>query len=116
MAETFWTETVDVYLYHFDEPFSHARHYIGSAKNVMERLAEHITGQGSKLMAAVVEAGIGFQIARTWKNVPRFHEAVLHRRNASPSICPICSGNGALNRGIYVPGKSIKPAARRRGK
>ena len=33
-----------VYLIHFDEPFQHARHYLGYTKNLDTRLAAHRAG------------------------------------------------------------------------
>jgi predicted GIY-YIG superfamily endonuclease len=36
-----------VYLLHFDQPYKHARHYVGwTARNVKRRLAEHEAGRG----------------------------------------------------------------------
>jgi hypothetical protein len=59
------TETV--YLLHLERPFRHARHYLGSALHLDARLAEHARGGGSRLLAHVVAAGIGWQLARTWR-------------------------------------------------
>ena len=39
-----------VYLLHFDQPYKHARHYVGwTARNVRCRLAEHAAGRGARL-------------------------------------------------------------------
>ena len=53
-----------VYLLHFDRPLAHARHYIGIALDgdPHRRLAEHLAGQGSLLVRAVVAAGIGVDL------------------------------------------------------
>ena len=59
--------TGTVYLLHFDQPYKHARHYVGwTARNVKRRLAEHEAGRGARLLAVVREAGIGWQLARLW--------------------------------------------------
>ena len=42
-----------VYLLHFDQPYKHARHYVGWASNVKRRLAEHEAGRGARLLAVV---------------------------------------------------------------
>jgi hypothetical protein len=54
------------------------------------RIAEHRAGQGSRLLAAVAAAGIGFTVARTWPG-GRELERRLKRRHNSPRLCPICS-------------------------
>ena len=48
-----------VYLLHFDQPYKHARHYIGWAVNLTARLAAHERGYGARLLAVVRDAGIG---------------------------------------------------------
>ena len=47
-----------VYLIHFDEPFQHARHYLGYTKNLDTRLAAHRAGSGARLMKVISEQGI----------------------------------------------------------
>lgn len=81
-----------VYLLHFAEPYKHARHYIGFAdgKELDRRLAEHARGEGSKLMAAVVQARIGWIVARTWAG-DRLTERSLKGRGGAARICPICT-------------------------
>lgn len=54
-----------VYLLHFNQPYQHAKHYLGSADDVERRLAEHAKGQGARLMEVITQAGIGFTLART---------------------------------------------------
>lgn len=78
-----------VYLIHFDRPLCHARHYIGWAAQLDRRLAHHAGGTGSKLMAAVARAGIGWQVARTWPG-DRFFERRLKNRKNAARLCPIC--------------------------
>jgi predicted GIY-YIG superfamily endonuclease len=55
-----------VYLLHFERKLHHARHYLGYARDLDRRLQEHQAGQGARLMEVVVEAGIPWQLARTW--------------------------------------------------
>jgi hypothetical protein len=49
-------KTKTVYLIHFDEPYKHARHYVGSAVSLDARLEEHRRGSGSRLMAVIAAA------------------------------------------------------------
>ena len=80
-----------VYLLHFDSRYVHAGHYIGFTTDLEARLVEHQTGRGARLMEVVVNAGRSFVLARTWPNTDRMFERKLHRRKASPRLCPLCS-------------------------
>ena len=83
-----------VYLLCFDKKFHHAKHYIGYAENQRTfeaRMKHHAKGQGSKLMAAVSKAGIGFCVARTWPNGDRNFERKLKNRKKSSELCPHCT-------------------------
>ncbi len=80
-----------VYLLHFNQPYRHARHYIGftEEENLEERLAWHKKGNGARLLHVIKEAGISFQLARTWDG-ERDLEHRLKKRKNSKSLCPIC--------------------------
>lgn len=78
-----------VYLIHFDRPYKHARHYLGSAKDLNARLAEHRAGHGARLIQVIQEAGIGWRVARTWEG-GRLLECCLKARKNSPHLCPLC--------------------------
>jgi hypothetical protein len=84
-----------VYLHHFASPFKHARHYVGFTTQLDRRIEEHRTGQGTRLVAVVRDAGIPFVVARTWPRVDRHFERRLHRAKNTPKGCPICSGRKA---------------------
>jgi hypothetical protein len=51
-------------------------------------------GRGAKLMKAIVEAGITFELVRLWKTETweeaRELERKLKARHDGPSLCPIC--------------------------
>lgn len=87
-----------IYLLHFDRKYKHAGHYLGSTDQPLEaRLKEHRTGRGARLMEVVTEAGIGFELARTWKG-SRKDERRLKNRGGASRLCPLCqssSGKGA---------------------
>ena len=42
-----------VYLLHFATPFKHARHYVGYTTDLEQRIEEHRTGRGARLLAVV---------------------------------------------------------------
>lgn len=89
-----------VYLLHFDQPYHHARHYLGSANDLEERLRQHQAGTGARLTQVIREHEIGFILARTLRpaqgklwNGGRDEERTLKRRHNSPKLCPICMGS-----------------------
>jgi hypothetical protein len=82
-----------VYLIHFDTPLQHAHHYIGFVERpdgLEERMRQHRTGQGSRLMAAVSAAGIGWRVVRTWAQAGRTFERQLKERKNASRLCPVC--------------------------
>lgn len=79
-----------VYLIHFDDPYYHAQHYLGSTKNLEDRLAAHRAGRGARLMEVITDAGISWRLVRTWKG-GRQLERQLKRRCNGRRLCPICN-------------------------
>ncbi len=85
-----------VYLLHFDEPYRHARHYLGYARDLERRLGEHRAGRGARLIEVITNVGIGFVVARTWEG-DRGLEGALKKRKASPRLCPICRATESID-------------------
>jgi len=81
--------TGQVYLLHLDRPYKHARHYMGWAHDLDARLARHRSGNGARLIAVAAQAGIGWQLARTWPG-DRTLERRLKKRKNAPRLCPVC--------------------------
>jgi predicted GIY-YIG superfamily endonuclease len=56
------------YLLHFEAPIAPGRHtcqhYIGSAKRLRVRIAEHRAGRGARLTQVALERGIAFTVGR----------------------------------------------------
>ena len=108
-----------VYLLHFDQPYRHARHYVGWASNVKRRLAEHEAGRGARLLAVVRAAGIGWQLARLWPG-SRARERQIKRQGGHARHCPLC---GVTPRRVPVNARRVavpepdhrRAEARRRG-
>jgi predicted GIY-YIG superfamily endonuclease len=81
-----------VYLLHFDRRYRHAGHYTGwteSSGSLTARLARHASGDGARLLAVVHEAGISWQVARTWPG-SRARERQLKRQGGAARHCPLC--------------------------
>lgn len=82
-----------VYLICFHEKYYHAKHYIGFARNgVDKRIERHRKGQGARLLRALVLAGIGFDVVRVWDDVDRHFERKLKKRKNAKHFCPNCGG------------------------
>jgi predicted GIY-YIG superfamily endonuclease len=81
-----------IYLLHFARPYRHARHYLGFAEDLEQRLAQHRAGRGARLVQVVLGAGIGFEVARTWEGDRRLERRLKNQRNAPARLCPICRG------------------------
>lgn len=80
-----------VYLIHFQTPYKHARHYLGSSNDVLARCEEHRNGSGARLMQVVEDAKIPWQVVRLWPG-GRKEEKQLKLQKNSPRLCPICNG------------------------
>lgn len=82
-----------VYLIHFESKLHHAQHYIGFCQSAFfQRMHQHATNQGAKLLAAVNRHGIRWYVARIWYNGDRSFERQLKNRKNAPCICPVCRG------------------------
>ena len=79
-----------VYLIHFDQPYRHARHYLGFSNDPIKRLDAHRASRGARLMQVVNAAGITWQCVRTW-NGSRQDERRLKKYKAARLLCPLCS-------------------------
>lgn len=78
-----------VYLIHFDQPYQHARHYLGWTEDITARLTAHAAGRGSRLMAVIKAAEIQWQLARTWPGT-RARERQIKRQGGASRVCPLC--------------------------
>lgn len=79
-----------VYLLHLAQPFDHAQHYIGWARDLTGRLKHHKRGTGAAFLRAVNEAGIEYNVVKTWSGVDRHFERKLKNRRNARLLCPIC--------------------------
>ena len=89
-----------VYLYHIEPPYKHARHYLGSAKDIMTRADEHAksNGKSTPLLRAAHKAGRQILLVRVisceTETAARLLEAKFKKRHESPKFCPICQNGG----------------------
>ncbi len=86
-----------IYLIHFSEAYKHARHYIGLTDDLEARLSAHASGQGARLMEVITNAGIKWEVARTWSGNRKL-ERKLKNRKHTPRLCPVCAGDAAYRR------------------
>ena len=79
-----------VYVLHFDRPFQHARHYLGSCQDLERRLTQHGKGRGARLLEVVSQHGITWKLVRTWPGgKPR--ERQLKKQGGRRRLCPLCT-------------------------
>jgi predicted GIY-YIG superfamily endonuclease len=82
-----------VYLIHFEKKFKHAQHYIGFAVSesaFKRRMKKHRSGLGANLLKHVNEAGINWEVVRTWPDGDRNFERRLKNMKKSQDYCPEC--------------------------
>src|SRR5689334_1281356 len=84
--------TGTVYLLHFSAAFKHAKHYVGFTTDLESRLDAHSKGSGARLLEVVAEAGISFELARTWDGT-RQTERQIKRHGGATRLCPVCNPN-----------------------
>jgi predicted GIY-YIG superfamily endonuclease len=78
-----------IYLLHFSEAYKHAKHYLGFSEDLAKRLDAHSKGQGARLTQVILQAGLSFELARTWEGT-RKDERRIKKQKCSPRLCPIC--------------------------
>jgi len=93
-----------VYLLHFARPYQHARHYLGYADNLEQRLARHRAGSGARLLAVIAAAGIDWRLVRTWPGT-RTLERRLKGRHSGVRVCPLCR---SVARQATAPGAALQ--------
>lgn len=93
-----------VYLIHFNEKIGNstnakgmAQHYTGSTNDLQARLREHAAGAGAKLMAAVVERGIGWELVATWEGGYDLEKQIKLSHNGTRR-CPRCAQQRLLEK------------------
>src|SRR4051794_35429847 len=97
-----------VYLAHFSTNLSHARHYLGFATDLAQRMAQHRAGTGARLMEVIKQAGIGWKLVRVWPGDRGLERRLKRRKNTPPRLCPLCGGEVAYE---AVDEREFLPAA-----
>lgn len=85
------------YLIHFEQPvFSHNHdlygddfHYIGTTRNLSERLEKHWTGEGAAQTRLAFELNIPFYLGNVWTGGRDFERCLQVAKDASV-YCLIC--------------------------
>ncbi len=83
---------MSVYILHLATPLEHARHYVGWALHVEERLAHHRDGTGARMLQVCNERGIAYELARVFDGADRIFERKLKNTHSTADYCPICAG------------------------
>lgn len=91
-----------VYIIHFDEHLSHARHYTGSSANLPARIDSHARGFAARLTTVIRELGIGWTLAAVYVRKPtcqltirKLERQVKNQKNIR-RFCPLCAGGNLI--------------------
>jgi len=86
-----------VYILHFEEPYYHARHYVGYTEDTGRRFKEHFNchSSGSPLIQAALEAGIKITVSRIYFDGGRELERKIKKSHHTHRFCPICKEEAA---------------------
>lgn len=79
-----------LYVIHFEYPYKHARHYLGSTYNLDARVARHEAGNGARLMQVVKENNIPYRVHVI--GVGDKYEEHRLKSHSSSRYCPECEG------------------------
>lgn len=96
-----WSNGV-IYLIHFEKKFGHAQHYLGYASDFEKRMERHRKGRGSVLIDHIQDAGIKWEVVRTWTPASPEVEAELKRWHNNRRLCPKCMGQLAYERAEHM--------------
>ena len=83
-------QTGVIYMLHFDQPYKHAKHYVGWTADLLDRLDTHAKGHGARLVAVIWQAGIGFTLIRICEGT-RHTERAIKNEGGAPRFCPACT-------------------------
>lgn len=82
---------MSVYLLHLERPLAgRARHYVGYAEHVEQRLKHHRQGTGARMLAVCNERGIAYHLARVWEGAGKAFERRLKQTHNTARYCPLC--------------------------
>jgi predicted GIY-YIG superfamily endonuclease len=85
---------VFVYILHFDDPLSHAQHYVGMTGNLRQRLEAHAAGSGARLTRVLTDRdkpwSLGGLFQTTSTNARRVEKELKDTKNVM-RFCDICN-------------------------
>ena len=95
-----------IYMLHFDQPYKHAKHYVGHwTDDLLDRLDTHARGHGARLVAVIWHAGIGFTLVRIREGT-RHTERAIKNAGGAVRYCPACTPIRATAAGQRCPATS----------
>lgn len=95
-----------VYALRFDPPYHHATAYLGSTGNLMQRLQQHMVGEGNGLVKAAIDQGHRCEvICLTLRNTKdaRQIESRLKRWHSNRKAIEFMERHGAISITSHFP-------------
>ena len=92
-----------IYMLHFDQPYKHARHYVGWTDDLLDRLDTHARGHGARLVAVIGTPGS----ASPWSasaRAPAASNAPSRTQAEQVRYCPACTPHPRNGRWSAMPG------------
>ena len=91
--------TGEVYILHLDSPLAHARHYVGWARRLEQRIEHHHQGTGARLLQVCNERGISYRLATHFPGTRRDERRLKNQKNTA-RYCPVCNDNPYPLKGV----------------
>jgi hypothetical protein len=87
-----------IYCLHFtayigdqDRPRARCLHYVGHARDVEKRIAEHLAGRGSALTRWAVQNGVGMLVSAVVPGSKAEERRIKNRKKLGGGICGACT-------------------------
>ena len=82
-----------IYVLHFNQPYKHAKHYIGWTDLAVEdRLKRHRQGNGARLLQVLNENGIDYSLSGVYVGTKKDERRMKNQKHSN-RFCSICKGN-----------------------
>ena len=82
-----------VYLLHLDRKWCGGNHYVGYARDIAERVRQHVAGTGALYTRTAARSGISLHLVRVWPGAGKDVELRIKRQGSGIAYCPWCQAD-----------------------